>query len=164
MNIDLVVLKQAAQAATPGEWRYFPKRKYNEHHVSVPIQGCGMHQAMFPHGCPTDRPKEDAEYIAAAQPKVMLELIAELERVQAAKERAVTTIRKLERDAMQVVAGLVYEAGGKATISAGTMMLMPHLVLTQVARPDLPGGPVEFSVSKQVAQEEYAAPGEPEGQ
>ena len=75
-------LKALAEAATPGPWTYFPKPKYNEHHVSIPIDGSGMRRALFDDGCQTDRPEADAKFIAAANPERILALIAENERLQ----------------------------------------------------------------------------------
>lgn len=51
---------------TPGPWTYFPKRKYGEHHVSVPIKDSGMRLALFPDGIDTENPVADARLIAAA--------------------------------------------------------------------------------------------------
>ena len=81
--LDLDKLEALARAATPGDWTYFPKPKYNEHHVSVPIEGSGMKLALFDDGCHTERPEADARYIAAANPAAVLELIAEIERLKA---------------------------------------------------------------------------------
>ncbi|MET0210352.1 MAG: hypothetical protein ABW220_15005 [Burkholderiaceae bacterium] len=51
---------------TPGPWTYFPKEKYAEHHVSVPLPGRTFKQALFPDGCPTANAEADARLIAAA--------------------------------------------------------------------------------------------------
>ena len=80
---DLQQLKALALAATPGPWTYFPKPKYNEHHVSIPMEGSGMRLALFDTGCQTERPEQDARFIAAANPAVVLDLIARIERAAA---------------------------------------------------------------------------------
>lgn len=63
---ELEDVVRLAEKATPGEWKYFPKKKYNEHHVSVPSEASSFHIGLFPNGCPTDRPAADAELMAAA--------------------------------------------------------------------------------------------------
>lgn len=82
MKLDIEALKAVALAATPGPWDYFFKHKYNEHHVSLPIEGSGMRRALFQSGCKTDRPVEDAQFIAAANPAAVLALIERLERTE----------------------------------------------------------------------------------
>jgi hypothetical protein len=80
---EIEKLKALALAATPGPWEYFPKAKYNEHHVSLPVEGSGMRHALFDTGCDTHRPEADARFIAASNPATVLELIAEVERLRA---------------------------------------------------------------------------------
>lgn len=67
-------LESLARDATPGPWVYFPKPKYNEHHVSLPIAGSSMRAALFDDGCRTERPEQDAKFIAAANPQNVLAL------------------------------------------------------------------------------------------
>ena len=51
---------------TPGPWTVFPKAKYGEWHVSVPVQGQGWRLGLFPDGIRTGSPEADARLIAAA--------------------------------------------------------------------------------------------------
>lgn len=51
---------------TPGPWNVFYKSKYDEWHVSTPIDGSSMKRALFPDGIRTDNPEADARLIAAA--------------------------------------------------------------------------------------------------
>ncbi|MDR6218602.1 hypothetical protein [Deinococcus soli (ex Cha et al. 2016)] len=51
---------------TPGHWEAFYKRKYDEHHVSVPVAGSHLALPLFPHGVPTGRPEADARLIGHA--------------------------------------------------------------------------------------------------
>lgn len=83
---DLYALRALAEAATQGPWTYFPKPKYNEHHVSVPIEGSGMRLALFNDGCQTSRPEQDAKFIAAFNPQTILSLIDRLCKAEAAHE------------------------------------------------------------------------------
>lgn len=68
-------ISDLAEQATPGPWMYFPKPKYNEHHVSIPIAGSGMRLALFEDGCKTERPEQDAKYIAAVNPDTVLKIV-----------------------------------------------------------------------------------------
>lgn len=77
MTIDTTKLRELANKATPGPWTYFPYPKYREHHVSVPIDGSSMTLPLFQDGCQTSKPKEDAEFIAAANPATVLALLDE---------------------------------------------------------------------------------------
>ena len=60
-------IRELCNFATPGPWTYFPKRKYNEHHVGVPAYGTDMNLKMdlFPDGCPSG--EADAKFIAHAR-------------------------------------------------------------------------------------------------
>lgn len=78
--IDKTALRALAEAATPGPWTYFPKPKYSEHHVSVPIAGSGWRRALFDDGCSTGAP--DAQFIAAANPATIIALLEELVRTE----------------------------------------------------------------------------------
>lgn len=49
---------------TPGEWVCFYKHKYNEWHVSVPVEGSSFKLGLFENGVPTG--EADARLIAAA--------------------------------------------------------------------------------------------------
>lgn len=51
---------------THGPWAYFYKSKYNEHHVSIAMNGQSMKLAIFPDGCPSQNPEADSRLIAAA--------------------------------------------------------------------------------------------------
>ena len=82
MSIDTTKLRELAQKATPGPWTYFHYPKYKHHHVSVPIDGSSMTLLLFQDGCQTTKPKEDAEYIAAANPATVLELLDEIDRLR----------------------------------------------------------------------------------
>jgi hypothetical protein len=62
---------------TPGPWTAFYKHKYQEWHVSVPMQSGGMLLGLFPDGVPTENPEADAHLIAAAP-----ELLAALEKIE----------------------------------------------------------------------------------
>ena len=66
-----------AAGPTPGPWVSFYKFKYSEWHVGVPLAGQTMKLALFPDGCPTERPGADAEYIAACNPANVAALLAE---------------------------------------------------------------------------------------
>lgn len=80
MTDDTKLLRDAIAAGpTPGPWTYFYKHKYNEHHVSVPLQGQSFKLALFEDGCPTERPAADAAYIAAASPDRIARLLDRLE-------------------------------------------------------------------------------------
>lgn len=71
---SLDALEELAGNATPGPWVYFPKTKYNEHHVTVPIEGRTMQLGLFEDGCQTERPEADAKFIAGANPQTVLAL------------------------------------------------------------------------------------------
>lgn len=52
---------------TPGPWNAFPKPKYGEWHVSVPVDGWSMKLGLFPEGVPTgERAEADARLIASS--------------------------------------------------------------------------------------------------
>jgi len=68
-------LEDAALEATPGPWEYFPKPKYSEHHVSIPVNGSTMRMALFAEGCQTERSEQDAKFIAAANPEAILGIV-----------------------------------------------------------------------------------------
>ena len=51
---------------TPGPWEAFYKRKYDEWHVSVPMEDSSMRLGLFADGVKTTCPKADAYLIAAA--------------------------------------------------------------------------------------------------
>lgn len=52
------------QMHTPGPWSVFYKHKYDEWHVSVPLESGGMKLGLFLDGCPTG--EHDARLIAAS--------------------------------------------------------------------------------------------------
>ena len=51
---------------TQGPWEAFYKRKYDEWHVSVPMEDSSMRLGLFADGVKTTCPKADAYLIAAA--------------------------------------------------------------------------------------------------
>lgn len=51
---------------TPGEWKCFYKRKYNEWHVSMPIAGSSMRLALCENGIPGENPEATANRIVRA--------------------------------------------------------------------------------------------------
>ena len=61
---------------TPGPWKAFYKNKYNEWHVSIPIDNSNMRWALFDDGIRSENPEADAKLIAAAPE--LLEAIEEL--------------------------------------------------------------------------------------
>ncbi|MCL2215419.1 MAG: hypothetical protein FWB91_00230 [Defluviitaleaceae bacterium] len=71
-------IRARADAASPGPWVYFHKRKYEEHHVGVPSAQVKPFSkiALFSDGCPTG--SADAEFIAHARQDVpyLLDIIA----------------------------------------------------------------------------------------
>lgn len=77
--VDHATLRELAMAATPGPWQYFEKPKYDEHHVSLPIEGTSLRRPLFVDGCNSDRPEADAMFIAAANPATMQALLNEIE-------------------------------------------------------------------------------------
>lgn len=86
MNIDIEALKQAAQAATPGPWECGDGKMngnalivYGEDFAGAAI--CEMRSPL--NFTPRDRRVANSTYIAAANPAVVLELIARLERAEA---------------------------------------------------------------------------------
>lgn len=58
---------------TPGPWVAFYKHKYDEWHVSLPVEGSSMLLGIFPDGLRSENRAADARLIAAAP-----ELLAEL--------------------------------------------------------------------------------------
>ena len=56
-------LTELIEKATKRPWNFFYKHKYNEFHVSVPMEGGGMKLALFEHGIPTKN-GSDADLIA----------------------------------------------------------------------------------------------------
>jgi hypothetical protein len=77
MSIDLDQLKQAALAATPGEWW---DDKGDDSQLIRVYRGYGFNRRMIADGMG----KNDAAFIAAISPAVMRELVARLERAEAA--------------------------------------------------------------------------------
>lgn len=78
-----VIEASLAMKPTPGPWECFYKRKYDEWHVSLPLQGQSMRLALFDNGCPTERPEADASFIAACHPEALHALLEEREAMQA---------------------------------------------------------------------------------
>lgn len=94
---------------TPGPWTYFFKDKYKEHHVSVPVEGSNMHQALFPNGCPTKNPKADSLLIAAG-PLMRKALEILLRDRQQAADRGCGTLTHGE--AILLIEAVLEAAGG----------------------------------------------------
>jgi len=57
-------LRAMEAKASPAPWTHFYKHKYDEWHVGVTQPKGGMNLALFPDGCPTERPKGDTVLIA----------------------------------------------------------------------------------------------------
>lgn len=83
---------EALKGHTQGPWEVFPKLKYNEWHVSVPMEGAQMRLGLFADGVPGNNPEPDARLIAAA-PDLLNTALAALARAEAAEAR----VRDLER-------------------------------------------------------------------
>jgi hypothetical protein len=90
MNERIAEIKTRCEAATLGPWNYFPKPKYKEFHVSLPIEGYGMRYALFPDGCPTGQ--HDAEFIAHSRQDIP-DLLDEIERLTRERDAAVTELK-----------------------------------------------------------------------
>lgn len=78
--MDTATLKGLLEKATKGPWACFYKHKYNEWHVSLPMDGSSMMMALNGDGIQTDHPEADAKLIAALRNNAE-ELIASAERV-----------------------------------------------------------------------------------
>lgn len=77
MNADELVEKiEALLSKAGGEWKYFYKPKYDEHHVSVRGDGNGLALAMFTDGCPFG--EQFARYLEAVQPQNIALLLSDL--------------------------------------------------------------------------------------
>lgn len=75
---------EALKGHTPGPWEVFPKMKYNEWHVSVPIEGTLLRLGLFADGVPSNNPEADARLIGAA-PDLLNTALAALARAEAAE-------------------------------------------------------------------------------
>lgn len=91
---DLKKIREAAEAATPGPWRSFYKRKYDEWHVAMDCASPGMNVGLFDDGCPTG--EADARHIATSNPETVIQLVDEV--VEA--RDWVNTVRRACREAM----------------------------------------------------------------
>ena len=101
-------LKELALGATQGGWVYFPKPKYREHHVSVPIEGSTSLCGLFQDGCPTENAESDAAYIAAACPANILPFIESYEELlAAAKGYLDNSVRDIGRQGRQAHGALL---------------------------------------------------------
>lgn len=94
MNIDLNELEALAKTATPGPWRYDNRRK-EIWSSDTPIIEAGYYA------------RRNVDYIVAANPTVVLELIAELRKLRAELEyvrelhaEVSAALRNKELDAM----------------------------------------------------------------
>jgi len=106
MNIE--ELKRLAEAATPGPWEYDHgciadngKAIISEYFVRLDGDDVSIAADIIdPESC---RPsKSNAAYIAAANPAAVLELIAEIDRLRKANDRAQAEIRALEARLLEV--------------------------------------------------------------
>lgn len=89
-----------AAGPTPGPWVSFYKHKYDEWHVGVPLPGQSMKLALFPDGCPTERPQADAEFIAACNPENIATVFADRGEREAKMQAEIERLRA-ERDALR---------------------------------------------------------------
>ena len=81
-DTQLAALEKLAQAATPGPWVVYTDSNFDGHQIESED---GVERIVCPETSDGVRREEDAEYIAAANPAVMLGLIDELR--QARRER-----------------------------------------------------------------------------
>lgn len=113
MHNDLTKLKELAERATPGPW------SCNRHWAIVggPIleftNGAAQQQIAMACGqswMHDDELRNNAEFIAAANPAAVLELIAEVERLRSALQSVHAevdgNIRPLTRDLVNMVSGM----------------------------------------------------------
>lgn len=110
----LTKLKELAERATPGPWTLYVPENY-QGPEELPGYGveCAEGRAIIwgalepETGCQFDR---DAEFIAAANPKAILGLIAEVERLRSALQGVHAevdgNIRPLTRDLVNMVSGV----------------------------------------------------------
>lgn len=87
---------------TLGPWFYFYKRKYDEHHVSLPLHGQTMRLQLFDNGCTTENAEADARLIAAAP-----DMLAALLRIAGypksrAEELSIEGAREIARAALAI--------------------------------------------------------------
>lgn len=89
MTIDLATLEAAAKAATSGPWETDYRQRYvfAENGVNVcEIRGYGELIHMVPECEAVEQMRSNGTYIAAANPAVVLELIAELRQARAERD------------------------------------------------------------------------------
>lgn len=102
MTLDLEDLQRKAEAATPGPWEWCPQTPPQMGYFNspgLPVCDFGDAQQYYPtEGAPPS--DEDAAFIAAANPAVILALIAELKEA-----------RQICCDLYQVIGALADEAG-----------------------------------------------------
>lgn len=105
--IDLAALKAALEAATKGEWR----RQDNPDFAEIWAPGGRQPVALVARA-------EDADAIVATQPRVMRELIAEMERL---------------RDAMRPFANAVFSDNGDVTLDLSNLRHVHWLAIRRAA-------------------------------
>lgn len=84
MSMDIEKLKALALAATPGKWEWDGRREDAEGYVYIPE--CSYLVGNICLAGDYEGGTDDCDYIAAAHPAAVLELIAEVERLSAALE------------------------------------------------------------------------------
>jgi len=57
-------LRELLAKATPGPWVAFYKHKYNQWHVSIPIENSNLTRPLFDEGVGTENPEADAKLVA----------------------------------------------------------------------------------------------------
>ena len=81
-TIDLDALETLARKATPGPWQALTTGVRYGDHWYIADDGESIAYATKNDGDPRDKCRENAEYIAAANPSTILTLIADLRRAQ----------------------------------------------------------------------------------
>ena len=92
MTDDLTALRALAEKATPGPWIYH-ETIHADNHVTA---GGGILTGT--HVCGPTYERENARFIAAANPAVVLAMLDRLERAEAAIERAKAEAEKVSRE------------------------------------------------------------------
>lgn len=105
---DIDALEKLAKAATPGEWVWWTScswRRLRSRHHGRDVDVIGPYVCRDGHpDCEVSR--EDMEFIAGAQPDVVLALISEIRKLREALAIAVSALEKVDaqsRDIARVV-------------------------------------------------------------